>query len=57
VNLLPNYASVGQLGASTYLQYVEEFAALGPDMLCVDHYPEFGPGSAVSDSNLTMAGV
>jgi hypothetical protein len=58
INLLPNYASAGALGASTYGAYLAEYVAtVRPDMLCFDHYPVFGPGSAsATDDNATMAG-
>ena len=57
INLLPNYAS-GALGASTYQEYLTEFVAtVRPDMLCFDHYPVFGLGSATAaNDNATMAG-
>jgi hypothetical protein len=45
VNLLPNYASPGQLGASTYEEYVRRFVEeVKPEILCMDHYPKFRPG-------------
>ncbi len=45
VNLFPNYASPGQLGASTYEEYVRRFVEeVKPDVLCMDHYPRFRPG-------------
>ena len=58
INLLPNYASAGALGASSYGAYLAAYvAAVRPDMLCFDHYPVFGPGSAAAvDDNATMAG-
>ena len=57
VNLLPNYASAGQLGTPTYGQYLSDFVSIvHPDILCFDHYPTFGPGSATSSGNLSMAG-
>ncbi len=44
INLLPNYASAGHLGASTYDEYVQRFAdEVKPDVLCMDHYPIFKP--------------
>ena len=44
INLFPNYASKGQLGASTYDEYVQQFAGMvKPSVLCMDHYPRFRP--------------
>ena len=58
INLLPNYASAGALGTRSYAAYLAEYVAtVRPDMLCFDHYPVFGPGSATAtDDNATMAG-
>ena len=58
INLLPNYASVGALGTRDYASYLAQYiATVKPDMLCFDHYPVFGPGSATAtDDNATMAG-
>ena len=58
INLLPNYASVGALGAPSYAAYLNSFVdAVHPDLLSFDHYPAFYPGSAVDNgSNVSMAG-
>lgn len=58
INLLPNYASNGALGADSYADYLSQFiATVKPDILSFDHYPVFGPGSATAtDDNATMAG-
>jgi hypothetical protein len=45
VNLFPNYASPEQLGAKTYREYVERFAAEVPvPYLSFDHYPVTASG-------------
>ena len=42
VNLLPNYASTDELNASSYGEYLARYIAeVQPNMLCVDHYPNF----------------
>ena len=42
VNLLPNYASTGELNASSYGAYLAQYIAeVKPNVLCVDHYPNF----------------
>jgi hypothetical protein len=58
INLLPNYAVPGALNASSYGEYLSAFIrAVAPDMLCFDHYPAFGPGSATDRTdNATMRG-
>jgi hypothetical protein len=44
VNLFPNYASPGQLGAPDYETYLEAFArTVDPDVFSMDHYPLFQP--------------
>jgi hypothetical protein len=44
INLLPNYANAGQLGAPTYDDYVERFCKeVGTDVLCMDYYPMMTP--------------
>lgn len=45
INLLPNYATAGQLGVPTYAQYVDRFAAAVPaaTFLSFDFYPVIGP--------------
>ena len=44
INLLPNYASAGQLGAPTYDDYVARFCReVNPDVLCMDYYPFLTP--------------
>lgn len=43
-NLLPDYASLGVLGASSYDEYVARFAReTGADVLCMDYYPMLTP--------------
>ena len=43
VNLLPNYATPAQFGAASYGEYVAEFVrTVKPNLLSVDHYPDFG---------------
>ena len=45
INLLPNYASPGQLGCAFYGEYVKRFCeTLRPEVLSMDHYPIFKPG-------------
>lgn len=40
INLLPTYASAGQLGTATYAEYVDRFLAEVPTgILSFDHYP------------------
>jgi alpha-galactosidase len=60
INLLPNYASAGALGAATYDAYVDAFVAVvAPDILCFDHYPSFDavqPFDPSNESNTTQAG-
>jgi hypothetical protein len=44
INLFPDYANAEQLGNSTYDAHVEEYMrVVQPDMLCMDHYPQFKP--------------
>jgi len=44
INLLPNYANAGQLGAQSYKEYVKQFLdVVEPDVLCMDHYPMMTP--------------
>jgi len=44
INLLPNYANAGQLGAPTYDEYVSRFCKeVGTDVLCMDYYPMMTP--------------
>lgn len=46
VNMLPNYATPGQLGTRSYDDYAERFAAeMNVDVLCMDYYPHFRPDS------------
>ena len=55
VNLLPNYASPQQFGAATYGDYVRQFLSrVKPNMLSVDHYPDFDEDQP--RSNKTKAG-
>ena len=43
-NLLPDYASAGQLGVATYDEYVSRFAKeTNCDILCMDYYPMMTP--------------
>jgi hypothetical protein len=45
VNLFPNYANAGQLGAATYDEYVEKFVEVcQPPILSYDHYSIFEGG-------------
>ena len=42
INLLPNYATLQQLNATSYESYVRRFVEIvQPDVLCMDHYPYF----------------
>ena len=44
INLLPDYANAGQLGAATYDEYVSRFCEeTGCDVLCMDYYPMLTP--------------
>lgn len=44
VNLFPDYATPGQLGAPDYETYVKRFVDIcKPDVLSMDHYPIFRP--------------
>lgn len=44
INLLPDYANAGQLGAPTYTDYVKRFIdEVKPDVLSMDYYPIFKP--------------
>lgn len=46
INLFPNYASAGQLGADTYEDYLERFVAqVQPDFISYDNYSLFEDGS------------
>ncbi len=46
INLFPNYASPGQLGALTYEEHVARFMELmKPEVLSMDHYPLMRPGA------------
>jgi hypothetical protein len=46
MNLFPNYAGPGQLGADTYAQYLDEFAStVRPAWMCYDHYALMDDGS------------
>lgn len=45
-NLLPDYASAGQLGIESYDEYVSRFAKeTNCDVLCMDYYPMMTPTS------------
>lgn len=53
VNLFPNYASAGQLGADSYEMYVSRFIAeVKPEVLCMDHYPFMRPDKDTRDGYL-----
>jgi hypothetical protein len=44
VNLFPNYANAGQLGATNYEEHVARFLAdVKPEVLSMDHYPLMRP--------------
>jgi len=46
INLLPNYASPGQLGAETYEEYLEKFVeTVKPSYISYDHYALMDDGS------------
>ena len=46
INLLPNYASPGQLGVETYEQYLESFVKdAKPEFISYDHYALMDDGS------------
>ncbi|MEO8874929.1 MAG: hypothetical protein ABI461_05015, partial [Polyangiaceae bacterium] len=46
VNLLPSYATVGQLGVATYDQYVSQYlSSVKPDIVSFDHYPFLSDGT------------
>jgi hypothetical protein len=50
VNLFPNYADAGQLGAASYDEYVEKFIeTCHPPVLSYDHYAIFEGGGFRSD--------
>jgi len=50
INLFPNYADAGQLGAASYDEYIEKFiAACDPPVLSYDHYAIFEGGGFRSD--------
>ncbi len=45
INLFPNYANAGQLGTNTYEEHVARFVdEVRPEVLSMDHYPQFKPG-------------
>jgi hypothetical protein len=49
VNLLPNYASAGQLGTSSYDDYVASFlSTVQPQVFSYDYYPFMSDGSDAS---------
>lgn len=44
INLLPNYATLHQLNATSYDAYVSEFVStVKPQILCMDYYPMMQP--------------
>ena len=51
INLFPNYANEQQLGTPTYDEHVARFVEeVGVDVLSMDHYPLFKPGSDGRDN-------
>ncbi len=58
INLFPNYATLKQLGAESYDEYVEKFLQeLNPAVLSTDHYPYMNPDEDSRDkycSNLEV---
>eukprot|EP00942_MAST-04A_sp_MAST-4A-sp1_P013217 g13217.t1 len=57
VNLLPNYAEPKQLGADTYKDYLAKFMKIvKPNMLSVDHYPDFDESTTKKATNKTKKG-
>jgi hypothetical protein len=45
INLLPNYATPAMLGTTSYVEHLERFVReVHPDVLSMDHYPQFKPG-------------
>jgi uncharacterized protein YjdB len=44
INLFPNYATTGQLGTSSYVDYLETFARIPTGSISFDHYPANGRG-------------
>jgi hypothetical protein len=54
INLFPNYASREQLGTSTYEEHIQRFMnEVHPDVLSMDHYPQFHPGKDGRDNYCT----
>ncbi|HVX44441.1 MAG TPA: hypothetical protein VHC49_11175, partial [Mycobacteriales bacterium] len=50
INLLPTYATVGQLGAPTYQDYLQQFVdTVDPSVLSFDHYALLGPTGIRAD--------
>lgn len=46
INLLPNYVSTQWIGNITYSNYIAKFISqVGPEVLCMDHYPHFLPNA------------
>lgn len=46
INLLPNYAPAWALGTTDYVEHIARFLReVRPDVLSMDHYPMFLPGS------------
>ena len=46
INLLPNYAPAWALATTSYVQYVNGFiSVVRPDVLSMDHYPQFHPNT------------
>lgn len=51
INLFPNYATPEQLDTATYEEHVARFIAeVNPDVLSMDHYPQFRPGADGRDN-------
>ena len=51
INLFPNYATPGQLGTKDYDEHVARFMSeVRPDVLSMDHYPQFRPDADGRDN-------
>jgi len=57
VNLLPNYAGPSEFAAGTYGEYVSTFISkVKPNLVSVDHYPDFDPSPDHVRNNKTKQG-
>ena len=57
VNLLPNYAGPSEFAAGTYGEYVSTFISkVKPNLVSVDHYPDFDPTPDHVRNNKTKQG-